>query len=229
MMEDRILGCFALPALFFTVLGLVLGITSLIVIRRSGGRLKGVGRARFSILLSLCALGVLTFMLAAFKSDRRPEKRDSSLATHFGAFSVVESKQPPAHWFDGGGIGGVASGEIGPDRVVADDSDLLREWVKKAGFRDTAARHIAAVSIRHHQEKGTDVEMHIWFADVDTQSNPADVMAMRHPFPGEVTMQSGRFLMGIFTLQHPRGGELMERLVRYYSDEITRVERGLNR
>ncbi|HZL72388.1 MAG TPA: hypothetical protein VFC86_08000 [Planctomycetota bacterium] len=204
-------------------IGLVVGIRSLFIIRESQGRVRGYGHAILAIVCSLLTFPVvMVMMFMVGSSSARSSSRDNAPAMETEPqrasraskdFDALVRVPPPPAWFNGPPQVRRVEGQMKPE-----DAMLLGELIDRVGIDDLEADQVVRWAVVDLREKGTDVPIQIWFAQLN-----ADVSPMRVRRTWELYKASGRILMGMRGEQSPRGNETVERLADHYEKRLDRI------
>jgi len=217
------------------LVGLVLGLRSIFVIQGSQGRLRGYPPAIAAIVVSFVMLVVAPMYwitkreTADFETPSIPERR-SRAPRHGGStvsrgYAKLVAEMPPREWFKGAMSTRRIRGEAMAGEGGVDDRDtpVIDRIVERVGTEQFTSDHIIELTLRNLREKGTDVPVVIWFAEVD--DDPDQLQPdFENRMSGQCIMKRGRIYMGVYTERTGAGGEFVDRLADHYTKRLKAIE-----
>lgn len=217
------------------VVGLVLGLRSIFVIRQSQGRLQGYPVAVASVLISFFMLAVVPWY-AIRKGEPEggatpspPERRGRPVrpsgATVSRVYVKLVAQMPAVEWFKGSistrRIRGAAA--VGEDNVEDVDAQAIDRIVERVGNEQFASERVIELTLRNLREKGTDVPIVAWFAEVDNDSGHVEP-DFETRGSGEYVLKCGRIYLGVYSERPGSGEALVNRLGDYFAKRLKAIE-----
>ena len=140
-------------------------------------------------------------------------------------YAKLVAEMPPREWFKGSlstrRLRGAAM--VGEDGVDDRDAQVIDRIVERVGTEQFASERIIELTLRNLREKGTDVPVVIWFAEVE--NDPDHLQPdFENRMSEQYVMKRGRIYMGVYTERTGYGGEFVDRLADHYARKLKAIE-----
>ncbi len=206
------------------VMGLLQSLGAMFTIRKSPARLRGSGLALAAFLIALFT-GVSSFVLLSAQSpglQMRNAQFDGMPSRKYKALLEVS---PPKEWIQGEQgvwrIKGPAAADAGP--LSSEELEETGRLVGQAGYDKNAARRLVALTVLRPRDRATREPITIRLAEMAPDFTPRWHSTTRRA-SGMASVSKGRIIVQILCTDPMKGQELVDRLYRFYEEELKRID-----